>query len=176
MKTQAIVIAAFIMSVPSDHVANAGGMCSSLDGTRYCTCEYDKKCVSSENSCDCMPYSNSPPSIRPAPKDLSRGRPLTVPPQSIVVQPKPPPPVDHETPHDYVRLAEVAILGGDVDNATVLIEKARTGLLDRSAATNKSDPVSSQIIKELSTAKQLLSAKDYAGSLHSLDTALASIN
>src|ERR1700735_2256267 len=121
MKAQAIVVAA-LMSVPSDHVARAGGMCSSLDGTHYCTCEYDKNCVSSENSCVCMPYSNSPPSIRPATKDLRRGRPLTGPPQSIVAQPKPAPPVDHETPHDYVRLAEVAILDGDVDNATVLIE------------------------------------------------------
>jgi hypothetical protein len=175
MKTQAIVVAVF-MSVPSDHVASAGGMCSSLDGTHYCTCEYDKKCVGSENACDCMPFSNSRPSIGPALKDLSRGRPLTVPPQSIVAQPKPSPPVDHETPHDYVRLAEAAILGGDVDNAIVLIDKARTGLLDQSAATNKSGRVSYQVIKELSTAKQLLSAKDYTGSLRSLDTALASIN
>jgi hypothetical protein len=177
MKTQTVVVAA-LLSVPSDHIASAGGTCSSLDGTHYCTCEYDKKCVSSENACDCMSYSNSSPlpAIRPAPKDLSRGRPLTVPPQSIVGQPKPSPPVDHETPYDYMRLAEAAVLGGDVDNAIVLIDKARTGLLDRSAATNKFDPALYEMIKYLTTAKQLLLAKDYTGSLHLLDTALASIN
>jgi hypothetical protein len=52
MKTQAIVVAT-VMWVLS-HYANAGGMCSSRDGTQYCTCEYDKRCVSSENGCNCV--------------------------------------------------------------------------------------------------------------------------
>src|SRR4051812_40386756 len=43
MKTQAIVVAT-VMSVLG-HYANAGGMCSSRDGTQYCTCDYDKRCV-----------------------------------------------------------------------------------------------------------------------------------
>ena len=86
------------------------------------------------------------------------------------------PPVDDKTPREYVQLAETANLGADVNNAISLIDKARMRLLDRSAASNGSDPAIYKTIDELSTAKRLLSTEDYTGSLRVLDTALGSLN
>jgi hypothetical protein len=198
MKTQAIVVAT-VMSVFS-HYANAGGMCSSRDGTQYCTCEYDKRCVSSENGCNCV-AGQSRPLPPPTPRNLGQGRPAppVSPPNqtNTAQQPSPPvlppnqtsmakpptpapsksvPPVDNKTPREYVQLAETAILGADVDNAIALIDKARMRLLDQAAASNDSEQAMYKTIRELSTAKRLLSAEDYAGSLRSLDTVLRSLN
>ena len=89
--------------------------------------------------------------------------------------PKQVPPVDNKTPREYVQLAETAIRGADVDNAIALIDKARMRLLDQSAASNGFEPAIYKIIRELSTAKRLLSTEDYTGSLRSLDTALESL-
>jgi hypothetical protein len=75
-----------------------------------------------------------------------------------------------------VQRAHDAILAGDVDKAVVFIDQARTSLLDRSADTHTFVSVLYEAVQELSTAKRLLSAKDYAASLHSLETALASTN
>jgi hypothetical protein len=183
MKTQVVVVAT-VMSVLSQY-ANAGGMCSSRDGTQYCTCEYDKRCVSSENGCNCV---TGEPRVLPPPipRNFGQGRPapaVSPPNQTNTAQqpsppapPKPVPPVDNKTPREYVQLAETAILGADVDNAIALIDKARMRLLDQSAASNDSDTVMYKTIRELSTAKRLLSTKDYTGSLRSLDTALGSLN
>jgi len=181
MKTQAVVVAT-VMSVLS-HYANAGGMCSSRNGTQYCTCEYDKRCVSSENGCNCVTGGPRvlPP---PTPRNFGQGRPAPpVSPPNQTSMPKPPtptppklvPPVDNKTPREYVQLAETAVLGADVDNAIALIDKARMRLLDQSAASNGSDPAMYKTIRELSTAKRLLSTEDYTGSLRSLDTALESL-
>jgi hypothetical protein len=90
--------------------------------------------------------------------------------------PKQASPVDDKTPREYVQLAETAILGADVDNAIALIDKARMRLLEQRAASTDSNPTMYKTIRELSTAKQLLSAEDYTGSLRFLDTALRSLN
>ena len=90
MKTQAVVVAT-VMSVLS-HYANAGGMCSSRNGTQYCTCEYDKRCVSSENGCNCVTGGPRvlPP---PTPRNFGQGRPAPpVSPPNQTSMPKPPTP------------------------------------------------------------------------------------
>jgi hypothetical protein len=84
-------------------------------------------------------------------------------------------PADNKTPREYVQFAEAAILGADVDNAIAFIDKARMRLLDQRAASSDSDPTMYKTIKELSTAKQLLSAEDYTGSLRLLNAALRSL-
>jgi hypothetical protein len=182
MKAQAIVVAT-VMSVFS-HYANAGGMCSSRDGTQYCTCEYDKRCVSSENGCNCV-AGQSRPLPPPTPRNLGQSRPappVSPPNQTNMAKPPTPappksvPPVDNKTPREYIQLAETAILGADVDNAIALIDKARMRLLDQAAASNDSEQAMYKTIRDLSTAKRLLSAEDYTGSLRSLDTALRSLN
>jgi hypothetical protein len=36
-------------------------MCSSLDGQKYCSCEYNQRCSSAENSCNCALYESQAP-------------------------------------------------------------------------------------------------------------------
>jgi hypothetical protein len=48
-------------------------MCSSLDGKKYCSCDYNQRCSSTENSCNCTLFDSqtSVPVLRPQPrKDL----------------------------------------------------------------------------------------------------------
>lgn len=51
-------------------------MCSSLDGQKYCSCEYNQRCSSTERACSCSLYESRPPvpviQSRPA-KTLDQG-------------------------------------------------------------------------------------------------------
>jgi hypothetical protein len=84
------------------NISIAANMCSSLDGQKYCSCEYNQRCSSTENSCNCTIYdSQTPvPVLRSQPpKNLDHEsepslghRPLQE--LSIHHDPKPSPPVD----------------------------------------------------------------------------------
>jgi hypothetical protein len=84
------------------NISIAANMCSSLDGQKYCSCQYNQRCSSTENSCNCTLYdSQTPiPVLRSQPpKNLdhesepsSGHRPLQE--LSIHHDPKPSPPVD----------------------------------------------------------------------------------
>jgi hypothetical protein len=54
-----VSLAAILSIVGNDIIA--GTMCSSLDGQKYCSCEYNQKCSSMENSCSCIPYDSQTP-------------------------------------------------------------------------------------------------------------------
>ncbi len=80
----------------------AANMCSSLDGQKYCSCQYNQRCSSTENSCNCtLDDSQTPiPVLRSQPpknsdhesEPSSGHRPLQE--LSIHHDPKPSPPVD----------------------------------------------------------------------------------
>jgi hypothetical protein len=161
------------------------GMCSSRDGQKYCSCEYNQECTSSENSCACIrdgsasqssgltppPVSLRPPVIR-MPSSPQREPALTI--------PAPPAPAvadsDERSPSEYVRLSKTAIAAGRYGAAIQFIDKGQTRLLDRSVALNRTfDPISDESIKQLSMAKEALLAKNRERALKSLDAALAAM-
>jgi hypothetical protein len=164
------------------------GTCSSRDGQKYCTCEYNQRCISSENSCACtrsadepqtpflalpQPRPSQPPVIR-IPNPLRR--------EPAPAMPAPPPGAagnvdnDERAPTEYVQLAKTAIAAGRLAAAIELIDKGQTRLLDRSVALNKTfDPITDESIKQLSLAKQALLSKNRERAEKSLDAALAAM-
>jgi hypothetical protein len=54
-----VFLAAILFMVENDTIA--ANMCSSLDGQKYCSCEYNQKCSSMENSCSCTAYDSQTP-------------------------------------------------------------------------------------------------------------------
>jgi hypothetical protein len=173
-------------------------MCSSRDGQKYCTCEYNQTCTSSENSCACVrgggelqtpalvppPPSTHLPVIRDTPRrEPAHSTPApppapALPPSPAAQAPAAPAPIDNDerTPAEYVHLAQAAVAAGRVGAAIEFIDKGQTRLLDRSVALNKTfDPISDEPIKQLSLAKQALLAKNRDRATKSLDAALASM-
>jgi hypothetical protein len=160
--------------------------CSSRDGQKYCLCEYNQRCTSSENSCACTRGADEPQTpvlIPPPPRplqppvirmpNLPRG-------ESAPATPAPVPPAiidnDERTPVEYVQLAKAAITAGRPGAAIELIDKGQTRLLDRSVALNKTfDPITDESIKQLSVAKQALLTKNRDRAVKSLDAALAAM-
>jgi hypothetical protein len=55
------VFVAAILSEFGDNVSTAANICSSLDGQKYCSCEYNQRCNSTENSCNCAFYDPQAP-------------------------------------------------------------------------------------------------------------------
>src|SRR3954452_3350126 len=144
--------------------------CSSLDGQKYCSCEYNQQCTSSGNSCACARSVDEPQTpvlISPPPGSLRQPaiRPQASRREPALTSPAPVSPalVDdgERTPAEYVQLAKAAITGGRLGAAIDLIDKGQTRLLDRSVTLNKTfDPIPDEPIKQLSMAKQALLAKN----------------
>jgi len=162
--------------------------CTSRDGQKYCTCEYNQQCTSSENACACTigafesqtpvlappPPRSSPYPVIPLP-NLPRREPAPTPPIS---PPAAPTNVDNDerAPTEYVQLAKTAIAAGRLGAAIELIDKGQTRLLDRSVALNKTfDPITDESIKQLSLAKQALLSKNRERAEKSLDAAIAAM-
>jgi hypothetical protein len=162
------------------------GMCSSRDGQKYCTCEYNQVCTSSDNSCACTGGSVEPktPVLAP-PLPRPSQLPVIRIPSLIRREPAPATPApaapgdvdnDERAPTEYVQLAKTAIAAGRLGAAIELIDKGQTRLLDRSVALNKTfDPITDESIKQLSLAKQALLSKNRERAEKSLDAALAAM-
>jgi hypothetical protein len=164
------------------------GTCSSLDGQKYCTCEYNQQCASSDNSCTCTGGAVEPrtPILIPLPPrssqypvihspNLTRGAPAP-----IIPAPAPAAPAiidnDQRTAAEYVRLARTAITAGRLNAAIEFIDKGETRLLDRSVALNKTfDPITDESIKQLLAAKQALLTMNRERAISSLNAALAAM-
>ena len=165
------------------------GMCSSRDGQKYCSCEFNQMCTSSENSCACVRDSNQTqmPVLIPQPPRTSQQSVTRLPDAprhepAPVIQPPPSAPTpatidsDERTPAEYVRLAQSAIAAGRLGAAIEYIDKGQTRLLDRSVALNRTyDPITDEPIKQLSAAKQALEAKNRERAVKSLEAALAAM-
>jgi hypothetical protein len=162
------------------------GMCSSRDGQKYCSCEFNQTCTSSENSCACVRDSGEPQLpvlIPPPPRSAQQS--VTRIPDPPRREPAPPPPApaapaiidnDERTPAEYLQLARTAIAAGRMSAAIEFIDKGQTRLLDRSVALNKTfDPIEDEAIKQLSEAKQALLAKNRDRAVQSIDAALATM-
>jgi hypothetical protein len=164
-----------------ESVPAAAITCSSRDDQKYCSCEYNQACTSSENSCACIRSANEPqaPALVPPPPRSSQ--PLVVPnlPRRAPAPTTAAPAIidnDERTPAEYIRLAKTAITAGRLGAAIEFIDKGQTRLLDRSVALDKTfDPISDESIKQLSVAKQALLAKDRDRAVKSLDAALAAM-
>jgi hypothetical protein len=160
--------------------------CSSRDGQKYCLCEYNQQCTSSEHSCVCTrsadepqtplltappPRPSQPPIIRTP--DVPRREPASATPApaapAVVAD-------DARAPAEYVQLAKSAIAAGRLGAAIEFIDKGQTRLLDRSVALNKTfDPITDDSIKQLSAAKQALLNQNRERAVKSLDAALAAM-
>jgi hypothetical protein len=167
-----------------ESVPAAAITCSSRDDQKYCSCEYNQACTSSENSCACIRSANEPqaPALVPPPPRSSQ--PLVMPKlprrESAPTMPAPAAPAtidnDERTPAEYIRLAKTAITAGKLGAAIEFIDKGQTRLLDRSIALDKTfDPISDESIKQLSVAKQALLTKNRERAVKSLDAALAAM-
>ncbi len=162
------------------------GTCSSLDGQKYCKCEYNQECTSNETSCACTggAAESHIPSSSPAPprssqhpvirvSNLPRGEPAPTTPA-----PAAPAIIDNDerAPVEYVRLAQAAIAAGRLHAAIEFIDKGETRLLDRSVALNRtSDPITDESIKQLSAAKQALLTMNRERAVNSLNAALSAM-
>jgi hypothetical protein len=162
------------------------GMCSSRDGQKYCSCEFNQMCTSNETSCACVRDSNQPqlPVLTPPPPRSSQQSATRVPdlsrrePAANTPAPAAPGLTDNDerTPAEYVQLAQAAIAAGRLGAAIDFIDKGQTRLLDRSVALNRTfDPIADDSIKQLSAAKQALQTKNREGAVKSLDAALAAM-
>jgi hypothetical protein len=170
--------------------------CSSRDGQKYCTCEYNQICTDSETSCQCVRGGGEPqaPVSLPTPR-VATPLPMTrmpmTPRQDAPAPPRPEPATvqrqeppapkpaeltdgDERTPAEYVKMAETAIAAGRYGAAIDFIDKGQTRLLDRSVALNKTfDPIEDESIRQLSIAKQALNARNRQDAVKSLNAALA---
>jgi hypothetical protein len=164
----------------------AAAMCSSRDGQKYCSCEFNQMCTSNENSCSCVRDSDQPqmPVLVVPPPRSSQQSATRVPDlprrETAPSTPAPaPPPItdnDERTPAEYVQLAKTAIAAGRLGAAIEFIDKGQTRLLDRSVALNKTfDPITDESIKQLTAAKQALVTKNREHAVKSLDAALAAM-
>jgi hypothetical protein len=158
--------------------------CSSRDGQKYCSCEYNQGCTSSENSCACIRGADEPQGRALVPPPPRSSQPLLMPNlprrESAPTTPAPAAPTtinnDERTPAEYVQLAKTAITAGRLAAAIEFIEKGQTRLLDRSVALDKTfDPINDESIKQLSVAKQALLTKNRERAAESLDAALAAM-
>jgi hypothetical protein len=164
------------------------GMCSSRDGQKYCSCDFNQMCTSSETSCACMRDSNQPqmPVLTPPPPRSSQQSATRVPDlqrrePAPPATPAPPPPAitdnGERTPAEYVQLAKIAIADGRLGAAIEFIDKGQTRLLDRSVVLNRTfDPITDEPIKQLAAAKQSLVSRNRDHAVKSLDAALAAMH
>jgi hypothetical protein len=160
--------------------------CSSRDGQKYCSCEYDQGCTSSDNSCACIRSADEPqaPALVPPPPRSLQPPVIRMPnlprrePAPTMPAPAAPATIDNDerTPVEYIQLAKAAITAGKLGAAIEFIDKGQTRLLDRSVALDKTfDPISDESIKQLSGAKQALLTKNRDRAVKSLDAALAAM-
>jgi hypothetical protein len=177
-----------LMTMCENYLAFAS-TCTSRDGQKYCTCEYNQECTSSENSCACTrgALESQTPVLVPPPARSSPYPAIRLPSlprrEPAPTTPVPPPAAapnnvdnDERAPTEYVQLAKTAIAAGRLGAAIELIDKGQTRLLDRSVALNKTfDPITDESIKQLSLAKQALLSKNRERAEKSLDAALAAM-
>jgi hypothetical protein len=171
-------------------------MCSSRDGQKYCSCDYNQACTYNETACACVGAGGAPassglgPSPPPSPRlpvirlpivprdEPAQSTPAPGPAPVPGPGPAAPPPTDNDerTPAEYVQLARAAVAAGRSAAAVDFIDKAQTRLLDRSVALNKTfDPIPDESIKQLTLAKQALLVRNRDRAVKSLDAALAAI-
>src|SRR5271167_4602898 len=115
-------------------------MCSSRDGQKYCSCEFNQTCTSNENSCACIRDADQPqlPVLNPPPPRSSQQSPTRMPDlprrETAPTAPGPAAPAltdnDERTPAEYVQLAQTAIAAGRLGAAIEFIDKGQTRLLD----------------------------------------------
>ncbi len=164
------------------------GMCSSRDGKRYCSCEFNQTCTSNETSCACMLDRDRPPAsiLNPLPPRSPQQPAIRTPdlqPRHEIV-PAPVIPAapkgtenNERTPAEYIDLAKSAIEAGRLAAAIDFIEKGQTRLLDRSVALNRTfDPITDEPVKQLAAAKQALQNKNRDNALKALDVAAAALH
>jgi hypothetical protein len=149
---QALASLAVMMSI--SNVAYGANMCSSLDGAKYCSCEYNQKCIDTENSCSCI---NLDQTVLP-----SQHRSLT---DNKVT----PPVTNQSVTGKYVNLVQAAIAQGKVKHAVELIEKAQIQLLDENVAAGNTSEIRNKLIIDLTTAKRALIAHDVSKAKELLD-------
>ena len=90
-------------------------MCSSRDGQKYCSCEFNQTCTSNENSCACIRDADQPqlPVLNPPPPRSSQQSPTRMPDlprrETAPTAPGPAAPAltdnDERTPAEYVQPA-----------------------------------------------------------------------
>jgi hypothetical protein len=162
------------------------GLCSSRDGQKYCTCDFNQMCTSAENSCACVGDLGRPQTAVPIPPPPRSSQPSAARvPEPSRREPIPASPApatsavtddDERTPAEYINLAQTAITSGRLAAAIDFIDKGQTRLLDRSVALNKTfDPITDEPIKQLTAAKQALTSKNREAAAKSLDAALAAM-